>query len=156
MRQYGPVLSDYVASLSLKPRDEVIRDVGGFVLHSGMDPVQLTKTAKICLSTGYRLDDMDIALGSALLLVVLGEPPYGELMGHHLSQGFGATARPDLAMEWYQSGIDALFAGAVPVFAPNQSDRADLIDAAVYRLGNGDQAQATPTGRIGEDRASGI
>jgi len=143
--QYGPVLSEYVKSLALKPRDEVIRDVGGFVLQSGMDATQLASTARICLGTGYRKDDMDVALGSALLLVVLGEAPYAELMGHHLSQGFGATARPDLAMEWYQSGLDALFAGSVPVFAPNQADRVDLIDAAVYQLGNGDRAQAEPT-----------
>lgn len=73
-------------------------DKGAFVLQSGMDSAQLATTARICLGTGYRTDDMDVTLGSALLLVAPGETPYAELMGHHLNQGFGATARPDLAI----------------------------------------------------------
>jgi len=141
---YGPTLKDYVASLSLKPRDEVIRDVGGFVLSGGLDPAQLALTAKVCLSVGYRQDDMDIALGSALLMVVLGEAPYGELMGHHLSQGFGTSQRKDLSLEWYDQALAAIDDGAAPVFAPNQLDRVDLIDAAVRQLSGADQAKISP------------
>lgn len=142
--QYGPALKDHVAALSLKPRAEVIRDVGGFVLSSGMDPVQLTNTAKICLSAGYRLDDMDIALGTAMLLIVLGEPPYGELMGHHLSQGLGTSKRPDLAMPWYNAALDSLAEGATPVFAAGQIDRTALLQAAVAMLGGGEATDAKP------------
>lgn len=145
---FGPTLKEYVSSLSLKPRADVIREVGGFVLTSGMDPAQLTNTAKICLAAGYRMDDMDIALGSGMLLVVLGETPYGELMGHHLSQGFGASKRVDLALAWYQNALDALGQGATPVFAPGQIERPMLIQAAVDMMGGG-QAETAPIAASG-------
>lgn len=131
---FGPALKEHVAALSLKPQAEVLQGVSGFVLGSGMSPAQLSSTAKICLSVGYRTDDLDVALGSALILAAIGEMPYAELMGHHLSQGFGASRRPDLALAWYQSAMDALNAGATPVFAPGQPERNGLIIKAAYQL----------------------
>ncbi|MGB5558011.1 MAG: peptidoglycan-binding protein, partial [Paracoccaceae bacterium] len=131
---FGPAMKDYVAALSLKPQDEVLKDVGGFVLKSGMSPAQLSGTAKICLSVGYRTDNLDVAIGSALLLTVLGEGAYGELMGHHLAQGFGASRRPDLALAWYEMGLDAVSNGAEAVFAPGQPERNDLIRKAAFTL----------------------
>jgi peptidoglycan hydrolase-like protein with peptidoglycan-binding domain len=142
---YGPALKEYVAALPIKPRSEVVREVGGFVLNSGMDPAQLALTAKVCLSVGYRMEDMDMALGSALLLVVLGEGPYGELIGHHLSQGLGAPERVDLSLEWYNEALASIDAGAPAVFAPSQSDRVDLLYDAVSELGGGDRAPVTST-----------
>ena len=127
---FGPVMKDYVASLSLKSRDQVLQDVSGFVLTTGMAPQQLAATAKICLSVGYRTDDMDVAIGSALILTALGEQVYGELMGHHLSQGFGATQRRDLAASWYEMALSALEAGQMAVFAPGQPERVKLLRAA--------------------------
>jgi peptidoglycan hydrolase-like protein with peptidoglycan-binding domain len=129
---FGPAMKEHVAGLSLKPHDEVVREVGAFVLKTGMSPAQLSGTSKICLSVGYRTDNMDVAIGSALLLVVLGEPVYAELLGHHLSQGFGATRRQDLALAWYTQAIDALEGGAEPVFAPAQTERAGLLRRAAY------------------------
>ncbi|MFV0360604.1 peptidoglycan-binding domain-containing protein [Tropicimonas sp.] len=129
-RALAPLLKDQVAGLSLKPRDEVKKDVAGFILQAGMSPAQMSETAKICLGTGYRTDEMDVALGSALLLVALGEPVYSELLGHHLSQGFGTSKRPDLSLAWYDEGANALEGGATPVFAPGQPERAQLIRAA--------------------------
>ena len=85
-------------------------DVSAFALSSGMAPAQLSGTAKICLSVGYRTDDMDVALASALLLTALGEAVYGELIGHHLALGFGAAA---LIWRWtgIRPGFDAVGAG---------------------------------------------
>ena len=140
---FGPAMADYVAALSLRPRDEVVRDVSTFVLNSGMSPAQLSGTAKICLGVGYRTDDMDVALGSALLLVTLGEGAYAELPGHHLAQGFGTSTRGDLAAAWYAAATDALGAGGSPAFVPGQSDRAALIDAAVIDM-NGVEAPLRP------------
>ncbi|MCV2882540.1 peptidoglycan-binding protein [Actibacterium sp. XHP0104] len=131
---FGPAMKEHVAALSLKPQAEVLQGVGGFILNSGMSLEQLAGTARICLSVGYRTDDMDVALGSALLLTALGEQPYGELMGHHLAQGFGATRRPDLALTWYQSASDAIDNGATPVFAPGQPERNSLIMNAAYQI----------------------
>ncbi len=131
---FGPVLKDQVAALSLQPRDQVLQSVQAFVLQSGMSPAQLSGTAKVCLGVGYTTDNMDVAIGSALLLTALGEGAYGELLGHHLSQGYGANVRPDLALDWYDTGLAAMGAGAA-VFAPGIADRPDLIRKAAFTIG---------------------
>lgn len=140
---FGPVMKDHVAALSLKPKDQVLRDVSGFALSTGMAPPQLAATAKICLSVGYRTDDMDVAIGSGLILAALGEQVYGELMGHHLSQGFGATQRRDLASEWYAMSLQALTSGQPAVFAPGQSDRPALMQAATSSMTQADAGTMT-------------
>ncbi len=132
---FGPAMKDYVSSLSLKPQADVMEGVGAFILQSGMPPAQLAGTAKICLSVGYRTDDMDVAVGSALLLAVLGERVYAELMGHHLAQGFGTGKRPDLALAWYDTGLEAIANGSTAVFVPGHADRSELIRAAAYAVG---------------------
>ena len=132
---FGPAMAEHVAALSLRSRSEVLAGVSSFALASGMAPVQLAATSKICLSVGYRTDNMDVAIGSALLLTALGERVYSELIGHHLAMGFGTTARPDLALDWYQNGLDALASGSAAVFAPGQPERTDLIRKAAYTLG---------------------
>lgn len=134
-KSFGPLLKDHVAAVSLQSRDEVLRGVAGFVLASGMSPSQLEATAQICLSAGYKLDDMQVAMGSALLLVSLGKSPYSELVGHHLSQGYGATQRDDLARVWYDDAMTSLQNGATAVFAPGQPERMDLIRKASLMLG---------------------
>jgi len=131
---FGPMLKPYVTALSLKPEPQVLQDVSSFVLTTGMTPEQLIGTSKICLSVGYRTDDLDVALGSALMLTALGEKPYGELLGHHLTQGYGTSARPDLALAWYQSSIDAINAGQPAVFAPGNPERTSLIQQAAFRM----------------------
>lgn len=141
---FGPVLKDHVAALSLKPRDDVLAGVSAFVVQSGMSPAQLAGTAKICLGVGYTTDNMDVAIGSALLLTAMGENAYAELAGHHLSQGFGANPRPDLAFDWYQTALDAMATGG-GVFAPGLTDRRDLIEKASFTLvGRGAELAPVP------------
>lgn len=130
---FAPVLKEHVAALSLKPAEEVLAGVEGFILSSGMSPAQLSGTAKVCLGVGYTQDNMDVAIGSALLLAAMGEKPYAEYLGHHLSQGFGATVRPDLAMDWYQISIDAMGQGQM-VVAPEIAGRDALIKKAAYTI----------------------
>lgn len=130
---FGPALKDNVTALSIQPRDQVLQGVSSFVLESGQSPAQLAGAARVCLGVGYTTDAMDIAIGSALLLTALGEKPYAELLGHHLSQGFGAAVRPDLALAWYEMALEANQAG-VGVFAPGLPDRNDLIRKAAYTI----------------------
>ena len=134
---FGPAMKDQVASLSLKPRDAVNADVSSFVLSTGMSPAQLAGTARICLGVGYRTDNMDVALGSALLLYAMGEGVYGELMGHHLSQGFGPAKRADMAAAWYEAGLSAVDSGAAAVFVPGQPERTEIIRQATLRMNGG-------------------
>jgi hypothetical protein len=139
---FGPILQKYVSALSLQPMEAVLNDVASFALTTGMPPAQLAGTARICLGVGYARDDMDVAIGSALVLTALGEGGYAELAGHHLSQGFGATVRPDLALDWY----DAALSAPVPVFTSGQGDRQDLIRKAAMTIGGRAEAPASGGG----------
>ncbi|RYH08137.1 peptidoglycan-binding domain-containing protein [Tropicimonas sp. IMCC6043] len=140
-KQLAPLLREQVASISVNDRLAVTDKVSAFILTTGMPPAQVAQTARICLGDGYRVDDMEVALASALILVVLGEPAYSELLGHHLAEGFGASKRVDLAYGWYQASADALARGAVPVFAPQQQGRTELILTAASEIRGGATAQ---------------
>lgn len=141
---FAPSLQPHVSALSVKSRDEVMRDVGSFILQTGMNPEQLGATARICLAVGYKQDNMVLAIGSGLLLVAMGERAYGELMGHHLTEGFGATQRDDLSLAWYEYGLDP---AKTAVFAPMQPERDDLLRAAVFAPADDstEKAKATAT-----------
>lgn len=132
---FGPATAPYVAQLAAKPAMEVVGEVQKFVLGSNMSLAQLQNTAQICLYSGYRRDNMDVALGSALLMVGTGQAPYAELVGHHLSQGFGVETSADLSRDWYGLAVTALEGGAAPAFAPGQPERVALIKAASEGLG---------------------
>lgn len=141
---FAPALAQQVSALSIKPRAEVLTETASFVLGSGMSPAQLAGTSKICLSVGYRTDNLDVAIASTLMLVALGERPYGELLGHHLSQGIGATQRPDLAQDWYQDSFAAIDAGLPAVFAPGQPERQGLLRKASMTMTSGGTAMEAP------------
>ncbi len=153
---FGPAMKPYLAALSLKPQQAVVSEVSNFILESGMSPAQLSGTAKICLSVGYRTDNMNVAVGSALLLTALGERGYAELLGHHLNEGFGASRRPDLALAWYQTGIEAVDRGEAPIFVPGNPDRTDLIRKAVFRSNGFEDKASALTGTDEPQPASGL
>ncbi len=142
-QQFGPAMQPHVSALALKTQQEVVRDVAGFILTTGMSPAQLKGTAQICMGVGYRTDDMDVALGSALMLFAMGDYVYGELMGHHLAQGFGTSKRVDAARVWYAEGLKAVDNGAPAVFAPGQPERTELLRKASLSLGTSNSS-ATP------------
>ncbi len=140
---FGPAMQAQVTALSLEAADKVLADTRAFALSTGMAPAQLSATAKICLSVGYAQDDMDVAVGSGLILTALGEGAYAELLGHHLSQGFGAAKRPDLAFDWYDMALTAADQAGTTPFAPGQPDRMQLVRKAAYTIaGRADQAAA--------------
>lgn len=141
---FGPVLKDHVLGVSLKSRDEVLQGVSSFILSSGMSPQQLSGTARVCLSVGYRIDDMDVAMGSALLLTALGEAGYAELLGHHLSQGIGASKRGEIAASWYDAALSSFDANGVSVFAPGQPERMSLVQKASIMMSGQPSAAAEP------------
>ena len=140
--QFGPAMQPHVAALALKSQQDVVRDVAGFILTTGMSPAQLKGTAQICMGVGYRTDNMDVALGSALMLYAMGDHVYGELMGHHLAQGFGTSQRIDTARVWYAEGIRAIDSGAPAVFAPGQPERVELLRKASLTLGTSNSGVA--------------
>lgn len=87
---------------------------------------------QICLGLGYRRDDADMALAAGLLLVGAGYMPFGEMLGHHLREGFGAAPSNGAALPWYNAALTALDANASPAFLPSKtSERAGVIRAAI-------------------------
>lgn len=129
-RSFGPLLGPYVDAVSRAPREDVIDQVRDYAVTTGMPPDQLVLTSRICLSVGYRVDDLQVALGSALVLAAMGDPLYSELLGHHLILGIGAEQSGPRAMGWYDPALLALEAGAEPVFDPFNTDRVALIRKA--------------------------
>jgi len=130
---YGEMLASQVDALSISSKTEAETQIRKLALDSGLSPEDLAATSKVCLAMGYRQDNMDAAVGSALMLVAMGEPAYGELVGHHLREGFGVQERRDLAMQWYDSSLSALDAGSQAVFLPSQTDRPQLLRAAMIQ-----------------------
>lgn len=139
-KAFGPVLKDHVTAVSLQPVSEVLAGVTQLITQSGMSPAQLSGTAKICLGVGYASDDVDVALGSALVLAALGEGAYAVMPGYHLTDGVGATRRPDLAMGWFE------LSGAAGTGLPGAAaGQADLVQKAIFMLnGRSDGPAATP------------
>lgn len=145
---FGPVLQPHVAAIALQPRDEVVRGLAQFVLASGMAPADLATTARICLSSGYLTDNLQVAVGSALLLHAIGETGYGELPAHHLLQGIGAPQRRELAAGWYAASVPQGPMAQAVGFAPGPQSRNALIHAALAQMGDGARAtlpEAVPT-----------
>ncbi len=130
---FGPVMAPMVTGLSTEPRDEIVRQAAYVLSDSGSNPDQMIDVGKICLGVGYETDDMAVALGSALVLVALGQGPYGELVGHHLAGGFGTPVAPGKAVDWYSAAFDAVESGQQAVFDPANPDRVTLLETAVDR-----------------------
>jgi peptidoglycan hydrolase-like protein with peptidoglycan-binding domain len=141
---FAPSMRDYVAGMVAKAPSDATSDLQTFVIQSGMNPAQLSANAKICLSIGYRSDNADVALASALVLVGLGEAAYGEMLAHHMSQGFGAPKRLDRAADWYDATVSAFEGGAVRVVAPGAADRPQVLRTAAVMLRGGTPTAAAP------------
>ncbi|MDE4097308.1 peptidoglycan-binding domain-containing protein [Phaeobacter gallaeciensis] len=141
---FAPAIQPFLARLSSDNSQAVMADVQKFVLQSNMSIDQLANTAAVCMFSGYRRDKLDIAMGSALIMVAIGKRPYAELIGHHMSQGFGAAKSVPAAQDWYGVAVSALENGAEAVFSPGQPERAGLIKAAAAQLGGSGQLQPVP------------
>lgn len=141
---FAPTMRDYVAGMVAKRPEDSTSDLQTFVIQSGMNPTQLSANARICLSIGYRSDNADVALASALVLVGLGEAAYGELLGHHMAQGFGAPKRLDRAADWFDATVNAFEGGAVRVVAPAATERPQVLRTAAVMLRGGQTTAVAP------------
>lgn len=135
----GKNMASHVSALGSSPANAVLSGMNAMVLDSGMTPAQLRTTAQICMASGYQNDNIEVALGGALLLTALGDRPVAEMVGHHLHGGFGTVKNVDGAVAWYEMALTSLDSGATPVFAPNQQDRVEVLRKASMEL-SGDSA----------------
>jgi len=142
--QFANLFAAQIDRASLAGPGEVTPQVANAALGSGVPPADLAATARVCLSVGYAQDNMRMAVGATLVLAAMGEPAYGELMGHHLREGFGTTRRPDLALAWYDTALGALEQGAMPAFMPGQPERTQLLRQATMMMQGAQPALPTP------------
>jgi len=142
--QFADLFGTQIDQASVMGQAQVLPQVANVALASGMPPADLSATARVCLSVGYAQDNMRMAVGSALALTAMGEPAYGELLGHHLREGFGTTTRPDLATQWYNASLSALEQGAQPAFMPGQPERTQLLRQATMMMQGGQAALPSP------------
>ena len=109
---------------------KVIADTGGLLQASGKPMPQLVAGGKVCLGVGYRSDDGEMALASALLLAGAGELGYGEVVSHHLREGIGIEqVSPEQADAWMALALNAIENGSGPVLGQAPERVAVLAEA---------------------------
>lgn len=133
----GPI----IATLPSSDPDGIIAAVASKVAETGSSSEQFVTSAQICLGRAYGQDDMEAALASAALLVTGGEESYGELIGHHLRLGMGATDNSPKSTQWHSRALKALEEGAPSAILPNQAETR----AAVLRMAMGIPAAEAAT-----------
>lgn len=128
---FTPAMRPYIAMLGGESAERVDEAVRGFIVQTGAPPAAIAGNARICLGVGYRTDNAELALGSAMLLEAAGDAAYGEHVGHHLMLGFGVPRRGDRAMEWLDASVAAMEAGANPVVSPGAPERVALLRRSI-------------------------
>ena len=122
------------SALGAQPREGAEDAARGAL--SGMPTDQAIAAGRICLSVGYETDDAAMALSAALALSSQGQTSYGELVGHHLREGFGVTANAAAAQNWLLSTVDAIAAGAPAAFLATEASGRGAIIRAAYGAGS--------------------
>lgn len=124
-------------TISTDRPERVIASTARFLRESGKPMDQLASGGKVCLGVGYRIDDPQMAVASAVLLTAAGQLGYGEVVSHHLREGFGVErAQPQLAADWMRMSLNAVQNGGALVLGQSP-DRLAVLNAAVNGSGGG-------------------
>ncbi|PCH66744.1 MAG: hypothetical protein COC12_12515 [Rhodobacteraceae bacterium] len=108
----------------------VINATSIFMQDSGQPMDRLISGGKVCLGVGYRTDDAEMALASAVLLSAGGELGYAEIVSHQMREGFGTKrATPQQASKWMSLAMDAMSGGGAMVLGQSQ-DRMAVLQVA--------------------------
>ena len=82
--------------------------ISDFLAEAGLPADQAIDTAQVCLGVGYRSEDPEMTLGSALMLVGAGSEGYAEIVGHQLRDSDGVSqADPQTAKAWIRMALDS-------------------------------------------------
>lgn len=128
---FSAAVAGQTALIATLTPQQALGSAQSFAYTTGIPQAELAGTARVCLGVAYGADNMEMAMGSALILAASGEPAYGELLGHHLREGFGTAVNATGAQAWYTTSLTAVEAGAPAVFSPNDAGRLPLIRQAV-------------------------
>lgn len=108
-------IAPQMTGIESQSASQIMARTKSFLESSGQPMAQLVSGGKVCLGVGYRSDNAEVALASAVLLTSAGQGGYGELVSHQLREGFGAMqAAPQMAGSWMQVALAAV-AGGQPV-----------------------------------------
>lgn len=141
---FEPALVSIVASVSNSRASDVMQSAAEFVQRTGQDPEEMAGIAQICLGVGYRLDHLDLAIGSTVLLTTLGAPIFGEYAGYHLSLGLGADLNTALAASWFEAALQAI---AEPT-SDFEAQTVERLEALQLTLVDSREVNATGTAQI--------
>lgn len=125
------VIAPQLGSLAASRPDQVIADTSAVLQQSGQPIDQLAAGGKVCLGVGYRTDNAQMALASAVLLAASGQLGYGEVISHHMREGFGtAKADPARANAWMQMALDTVTSTAGAAVMGQSPDRVAVLQDA--------------------------
>lgn len=129
-RGVAGALKEAVDTLATATPEMAMTRAAAVLSDSGLPMAQAKVTGEICLGAGYRVDNAEMALASALLLSAAGEAGYGEMISHHLREGFAARdADADVVQGWMAHAIAGAEQSAQPVLGQS-SDRLAVLKAA--------------------------
>ncbi|GHG91366.1 peptidoglycan-binding domain-containing protein [Pseudodonghicola xiamenensis] len=101
-------IAPQIVAIDSAPAAQVIDATRAFLDASGQPLDQLVASGKVCLGAGYRADNAEMALASAVLLSAAGQGGYAEMVSHQLRDGFGAqVASPQVAASWMQVALSS-------------------------------------------------
>ncbi|MEL7113286.1 MAG: hypothetical protein AAGK93_10170 [Pseudomonadota bacterium] len=140
---FEPALASIVASVSDGSVTDAVQGAAEFVQRTGQDPVQMSGIARVCLGVGYRRDQQDLAIGSAVLLTALEEVTYAEYAGYHVALGLGAAQNNVRARSWFELAMQSE-PNTLTEFEARATDRRNTLQSAVTHGGSKGSASAAP------------
>ena len=142
------VIAPQIDSLGTSRPDMVISDASAVLQGSGQPMAQLVSGGKVCLGVGYRTDDAQMALASAILLSAAGQLGYGEAVSHHMREGFG-TAKADAQKSdaWMKLALDSVKSTAGAAVMGQSPDRVAVLEEA---SGGASSSAALPVFKTGD------
>ncbi|MBK0326921.1 peptidoglycan-binding protein [Rhodobacteraceae bacterium F11138] len=134
-------IAPQIAALETESPNKVVADTAAFLQESGRPMDQLMSAGKVCLGVGYRTDNAAMALASAVVLVAGGQTGYGEMVSHHLREGFGTSkASAQQSGTWMNMALNSLSNGGTAVMGQS-SDRVAVLRDAM-------QGGSSPSGAV--------
>lgn len=126
------VIAPQIENLATARADQVMSNTSTVLQGSGQPIAQLISGGKVCLGVGYRTDNAQMALASAVLLTSAGQLGYGEAVSHHMREGFGTTqASAPQAGAWMTFALDAVSSTPGAAVMGQSPDRVAVLQDAM-------------------------
>lgn len=140
---FEPALASVVESVSNGSAFDVVQGAAEFVQRTGQDPLQMSGIARVCLGVGYRRNQYNLAIGSAVLLTALEKLTYAEYAGYHVALGLGAAQDPARARSWFELAMQSE-PNTPSEFESGATDRRETLRGAVMYGGSEGSPSAAP------------